>query len=231
MFPALLADLKQQRSVILDITWYGYSCFRITERNHTTVVTDPRHPRRNLSKLGLKADLVTISHDSMAEHVEAVRGEKYVISGAGEYEVGELFVTGIPLHVQDPDSGEVRSNFAYHLEYPNSLNVLHLGILHQKPDQSIIEQFDEVRVLLLPVGGERLGGDDLADLISMVEPSYVLPMQPAEVSDQTFTAALDSLLTGMGAADVEWRDMLRVTSSSPDEQTQVIRLRPAIETA
>ena len=125
----------------------------------------------------------------------------------------------------------MRSNFAYHLEYPNGLNVLHLGILHQKPDQSIIEQFDEVRVLLLPVGGERLGGDDLADLISMVEPSYVLPMQPAAVSDQTFTAALDSLLTGMGAADVEWRDMLRVTSSSPDEQTQVIRLRPAIETA
>ena len=215
----------------MDITWYGYSCFRITERGHTSVLTDPHHPQLNLAKLGLKADLVTISHDSLAEQVAAVRGEKYVISGAGEYEVGELFVTGLPLHVQDSQSGKIHSNVAYHLEYPNSLNVLHLGLLHQKPDQSIIEQFDEVRVLLLPVGGAGLGSDDLADLISMIEPRYVLPMQPARVSDKAFTTALDSLLAGMGVADVEWQDMLRVTLSGLDEPMQVIRLQPAKETA
>lgn len=211
----------------MDITWYGFNCFRIAERGHTTVLTDPHHPRLNLDRLGLKADLVTISHDSMAEQVEAIRGEKYVISGAGEYEVGELFVTGIPLHAQVDETGKVRRNIAYHLEYPNNLNVLHLGLLHQTPDQSIIEQLDEVHVLLLPVGGAGLSGDDLADLISMIEPSYVLPMQPADVSDEAFAAALDGLLTGIGAADAEWQDMLRVTSSGLDEQTQVIRLHPA----
>ena len=211
----------------MDITWYGFSCFRITERGHTTVVTDPHHPRLNLDKLGLKADLITISHENMAGQVEAIRGEKYVISGAGEYEVGELFVTGIPLHVQVEETGMVRSNIAYHLEYPNNLNILHLGRLHQKPEQSIIEQLGDVHVLLLPVGGAELSGDDLADLISMIEPSYALPMQPLDVSEAAFTTALDGLLTGMGAANVEWRDMLRVTSSSLDEQTQVIRLHPA----
>ena len=211
----------------MDITWYGFSCFRITERGHTTVVTDPHHPRLNLTKLGLKADLVTISHDSMAEQVEAIRGEKYVICGAGEYEVGELFVTGIPLHVQVEETGTVRSNIAYHLEYPNNLNILHLGMLHQKPEQSIIEQLGDVHVLLLPVGGAALSGDDLADLISMIEPSYALPMQPLGVSEAAFTTALEGLLTGMGVANVEWRDMLRVTSSGLDEQTQVIRLHPA----
>jgi len=210
----------------LDITWYGFSCFRITERGHTTVVTDPHHPRLNLAKLGLKADLVTISQESMAEQVEAIRGEKYVIRGAGEYEVGELFVTGIPLHVQDEETGMLRSNIAYLLEYPNGLNILHLGMLHQKPEQSIIEQLDEVHVLLIPVGGAELSGDDLADLISMIEPSYALPMQPQGVSEADFTTALEGLLTGMGVANVEWRDLLRVTSSGLDEQTQVIRLHP-----
>ncbi len=211
----------------MDITWYGFSCFRITERGHTTVVTDPHHPRLKLTKLGLKADLVTISHDCMAEQVEAIRGEKYVICGAGEYEVGELFVTGIPLHIQVEETGTVRSNIAYHLEYPNNLNILHLGMLHQKPEQSIIEQLGDVHVLLLPVGGAALSGDDLADLISMIEPSYALPMQPLDVSEAAFTTALEGLLTGMGVANVEWRDMLRVTSSGLDEQTQVIRLHPA----
>lgn len=208
----------------MDITWYGFSCFRITERGHTTVVTDPRLPRLDLAKLGLKADLITISHESMAQQVETIRGDSYLISGAGEYEVGELFVTGIPLHAQIGETGQVRRNIAYHLEYPNNLNVLHLGTLHQKPDQSIIEQLDEVHVLLLPVGGAGLSGDDLADLISLIEPSYVLPMQPANLSEEAFAAALDGLLTGMGAADVEWQDMLRVTSSGLHEQTQVIRL-------
>ncbi len=215
----------------MDITWYGFSCFRITERGHTTVMTDPHHPRLDLAQLGLKADLVTISDESMTGQVEAIRGEKYVISGAGEYEVGELFVTGIPLHVQDEESGMVRSNIAYHLEYPNNLNILHLGRLHQKPEQSIIEQLGDVHVLLLPVGAAELSGDDLADLISMIEPSYALPMQPADVSDEAFAAALDGLLTGMGAANVEWRDMLRVTSSGLDEQSQVVRLHPVQETA
>lgn len=212
----------------MDITWYGFNCFRITERGHTTVVTDPYHPQMNLAKLGVKADLITTSQDRMAEQAEAIRGEAYVISGAGEYEVGELFVTGIPLHAQVGDAGKVRRNIAYHLEYPNNLNVLHLGTLHQKPDQSIIEQLDEVHVLLLPVGGAGLSGDDLADLISLIEPSYVLPMQPADVSEATFAAALNGLLTGMGAADVEWQDMLRVTSSGLDEQTQVILLRAGV---
>ena len=215
----------------MDITWYGYSCFRITERGHTTVVTDPQHPQMNLAKLGLKADLVTISHDGILDQVEAIRGEKYVIKRAGEYEVGELFVTGIPLHVHSSESGKVRSNIAYHLEYPNNLNVLHLGMLHQMPDQSIIEQLDEVHVLLLPVGGAGIAGDDLADLISMIEPSYVLPMQPAEVSDEAFATALDGLLTGMGVAEAEWQDMLRVTATGLDEQSKIIRLHPAKETA
>ena len=25
----------------MEITWYGHSCFRLTERNYATVVTDP----------------------------------------------------------------------------------------------------------------------------------------------------------------------------------------------
>lgn len=210
----------------MDIHWYGFSCFRIAERGHTTVVTDPHHPRLSLAKLGLKADLITISHESMAEQVEAIRGEAYLIRGAGEYEVGELFVTGIPLHAHDNETGKVRKNFAYHLEYPNSLSVLHLGTLHQKPDQSIIEQLDEAHVLLLPVGGAGLGADDLNDLISLIEPSYVLPVQPADVNDEIFATALDALLSSMGAADVDRQNALRVTTSGLGEQTQIVPLHP-----
>ena len=215
----------------MDITWHGYSCFRITERGHTSVVTDPFHPELDFAQRGFKADLVTVSNKCAAQQAEENHGDRYVISAAGEYEIGELFVTGIPLHIHDAVNDKVLYNVAYHFEYPNKLNALHLGVMHQLPDQSLIEQFDEVHVLLLPVGSANFSGDQLADLISIIEPSYVVPMQPASVNDEAFSAALDGLLKGMGVTNVEWQDTLRVTSTGMAEQTQVLRLNPARTTA
>jgi len=48
----------------MEITWYGLSCFRITERGMSTIVTDPYDPVvTGLDEIKLKADIVTISHD------------------------------------------------------------------------------------------------------------------------------------------------------------------------
>lgn len=211
----------------MDITWYGYSCFRITERGHTTVLTDPYHPALDLAQQGLKADLATVSHKRAAQQIDEIGGDKYVINAPGEYEIGELFVTGIPLHVQVAESDRALLNIAYHFEYPNGLNFLHLGALHQLPDQSIIEQFDEVHVLLLPMGGAALTGDQLADLINMIEPSFVVPMHTSQVSEKAFDTALEGFLKAMGAADVEPLSALRVTASGSGEPTQIVCLLPA----
>ena len=208
----------------MDINWYGCTCFRITERGHTSVVTDPHSPGQDLAELRLRADLVTVSHDSTAHQPEQIRDQRYVISGPGEYEIGELFVTGIPLHIHDAASDQIRDNVAYHFEYPNQLNVLHMGALRQLPDQSVIEQLDEVHVLLLPVGAAALSGDQLADLIGMIEPKYVVPMQPRCVNAADYAAAVEGFLKAMGVNNVETQDVLRVTASNLPEQTQVVVL-------
>ena len=210
----------------MDINWYGYSCFRITERGHTSVVTDPYHPSLDLAELRLKADLVTVSHEGAGEQVNDIRDQQYVITGPGEYEIGELFVTGIALHHHEPENGAVNHNVAYHFEYPNSLNVLHLGILHQLPDQSVLEQLDQVNALLLPVENAVLSGDELADLISVIEPNFVVPMQPASLAHDDYSSAVDAFLKTMGVNNVEAQDGLRVTPSAMPEQTQVVLLRP-----
>ena len=49
----------------MEITWYGHSCFRITERSMATVVTDPfDYSVIGYGELQLKADIVTVSHES-----------------------------------------------------------------------------------------------------------------------------------------------------------------------
>src|SRR5258707_1117927 len=48
----------------MEITWYGHSCFRLTERNYATVVTDPFDNKSiGYETLKLKSDIVTVSHD------------------------------------------------------------------------------------------------------------------------------------------------------------------------
>ena len=68
------------------------------ERGLATVVTDPYDPSLGLAKLNLKADLVTVSHDAAGHnYLKGVKGPRLQIDGPGEYEVGGVFITGIPM--------------------------------------------------------------------------------------------------------------------------------------
>ena len=214
----------------MDITWYGHSCFRITERGQTTIVTDPYYPSIGLPQLALKADLVTVSHDQPGHNaVELVKGYDYVIGGAGEYEIGELFVTGIPMHFHDEETGEIIYNVAYLYEYANAMTVLHLGDLHHVPDQSTIEQLGEVNVLLIPVGGGRgLRAAQAADVIALVEPHYVVPMHYAIDGLNFELDGVDRFLKTMGVSQPHEMDVLKVSSLTLPEQTQVIILQPEL---
>jgi L-ascorbate metabolism protein UlaG (beta-lactamase superfamily) len=45
----------------MEITWYGLSCFRLTERGLASVVTDPYdHEFAGFSPLKLRADIVPV---------------------------------------------------------------------------------------------------------------------------------------------------------------------------
>ena len=81
----------------MEITWYGHSCFRLTERNYATVVTDPYDNKSiGYSALRLKSDIVTVSHDAPGHNnTDAVKGTSHVIDGAGEFEIGGVFITGV----------------------------------------------------------------------------------------------------------------------------------------
>lgn len=209
----------------MDITWFGKNCFRMTERSHTSVVTDPHKPAKGASELKLRADLVTVSHEPSRHNVDQIKDHHYVISGPGEYEVGDLFVTGIPLHIHDAETDRVLDNVAYFFEFSNNLSVLHLGRLRQIPEQSKFEQLDEVNVLLLPVlGGAALPNEQLAELISLIEPNFVIPMFRAR-GGGAGEALIDGFLKTLGVGKIEAAHTLRVTASQLPEQTQVALLR------
>lgn len=216
---------------LLDITWYGHSCFRLVERGQMTIVTDPYSPQIGLPELKLKADVITISHQEPGHNaIDVVKGHEYVLTGPGEYEIGGVFITGIALHYVDETQQVARPNVAYKIHYDNNLTVLHLGDLAHLPDQSTAETLGEIHTLLIPVGGGNgLKPALAAEVIAMIEPNYVIPMHYALPGLAVELEPLEKFLKAMGVSHVHEAEMLRVTPSDLPEQPQVVVLTPQIK--
>lgn len=218
----------------MDITWYGHSCFRLNERGSISIVTDPYSVELGLPPLKLKADVVTVSHDKPGHNfVDAVKSANpadrnpSILRGPGEYEVGGVFITGLPMNYADEE--RVHPNVGYLIQY-GSLSVLHLGDLAHVPDQSTIEALGEVNVVLVPVGGgSALRASTAAEVIALIEPNYIVPMHYMLPGLTTLLDPVDKFLKEMGISRaMQEEDILKVTSGSLPEQPQVILLRPQI---
>ncbi len=206
----------------MEITWYGMSCFRITERKHATIVTDPFATDLGLGELKLKSEVVTISHDAPGHNfTHGVSGIEHVLSGPGEYEIGSVFITGIPTPSRDGKFNNVIYVFDF-----NGLTVAHLGDIGEVPSQRQIEDLELVNVLLVPVGGgSSLNAARAAELVSMIEPNVVIPMHYQLPGLKTKLDPLDRFLKEMGATDAKQDTSFKV--SGPDglpDETQVVIL-------
>ncbi|HEY1408071.1 MAG TPA: MBL fold metallo-hydrolase [Promineifilum sp.] len=184
----------------MEISWYGMSCFRITERKLATVVTDPFIPNLKSGDHKLRAEVVTISHDAPGHNnASAVGGVQHVLSGPGEYEIGGVFITGIAT----PSRNGSFNNIIYVFDY-NGLTVAHLGDIGDIPTQRQIEDLELVNILLVPVGGgSSLNAAQAAELVSMIEPNIVIPMHYQVPGLTIKLDPIDKFLKEMGAMDAK----------------------------
>ena len=208
----------------MDITWYGHSCFRITERGYASVITDPVDPDLGYELPRLKADIVTISHDAPGHHfIEGLKSAGHIVDGPGEYEIGEVFIIGVATYDQDAENP--RRNVIYVFDF-GTLTVAHLGDLDHVPSQSMIDALGTVDIALVPVGGGgSLSSSQAAEVISLLEPSVVVPMHfQTPVLRHLELDPVDRFLKEMGINAIEPQGSLRVSASNIPEQTQVVLL-------
>ncbi len=212
----------------MEITWYGHSCFRLTERGMATVVVDPFDSRSTgYSPLKLKADIVTVSHEAPGHNnTDAVKGTSHVIRGPGEFEIGGVFITG----VQTDGVGSSKKakdhvrNTLYVFDY-EGLTVAHLGDLQQVPTQAEIEALGTVNVALVPVGGGGgLNAAKAAEVISLLEPNIVVPMHYATPDAKVSLDSLNKFLKEMGLAKQDAQPSLKVGHSGLPAETHVVVL-------
>ena len=208
----------------MDLTWYGHSCFRVTERGRAAIVMDPFDDSLGYEVPRLKAEIVTVSHNAPGHNnVEAVRGVKHIITGPGEYEIGGVFITGVATF--DPAQETPRRNVVYVFDF-NGLILVHLGDLDHVPDQRMVDALGGADVLLLPVGGGgALSSGQAAEVVSLLEPRIVVPMHfQTDALQSVQLDPVERFLKEMGVSQIEAEGYLRVSASSLPEQTQVVLL-------
>ena len=217
----------------MDITWYGLSCFRIREGG-ITVICDPYDKSIGLTLPKVRADIVTVSHLRPGHSAaDRVSGDPKTLSGPGEYEVKNVFVTGLATFHRKQKGELPERNVAYFFEF-GDLTVGHLGDIGEVPTQSEIEELNigEVDVLLVPVGGgQTLDPTRAVEIIGMFEPRLVIPMHyrhPGLLDDFALgLEPVEKFLKELGAATPEPVEMLKVSKSSLPEETQVVLLTPS----
>jgi L-ascorbate metabolism protein UlaG (beta-lactamase superfamily) len=211
----------------MEITWFGQTCFRLSERGLATVVTDPYSPEIGLTLPRSRAHIVTVSYDDpQCRYTSGVRGPFKLLDGPGEYEIGTVFITGIPTYA-DGKRGAARGlNTVFTFSF-DSLTVCHLGRLGHVPTQSQVEDLGTVDILLVPVGGMgSLSPAQASEVISLFEPSFVIPMYYKIPGLQVKLGTLSRFLKEMGLEKVDSQEAFKVSRSSLSEETQVIVLEP-----
>jgi L-ascorbate metabolism protein UlaG (beta-lactamase superfamily) len=210
----------------MEINWYGHSCFRLSERNMASVVTDPFDSKViGYEALKLKADIVTVSHDSPGHNfISAVKGEPRVITGQGEYEIGEVFITGIQTDGNDKVDPVSVKNTLYVFDY-YGLTVAHMGDMSRVPSQAEVESLGPVHIALIPVGaGGSLNAAKAAEVVSLLEPNIVIPMHFATEASLPELEPLSKFIKEMGLTTYETIPSLKIIKSSLPEETKVFVL-------
>lgn len=213
----------------MEITYIGHSCFKIKGKELTLVI-DPYNPKDVGYKLPkLEADVLLISHQHEDHNYkEGVTGYRLLIDSPGEYETKGTFIYGIETFHDNKNGAERGYNIMYLIEM-DGFNILHTGDLGHELSKETLEKIPNVDVLLVAVGGTyTIDAEGASDIISELEPGFVIPMH-YYVNEQTAKLSkLEKFLDEMGAdGKAKREEKLKLTGKNDiPEETTVVVLEP-----
>lgn len=208
----------------MEIIWYGLACFRFKSRQ-LTIVVDPYAPQLGLTLPSLRAQIVTISHDVPGHNfIKAVKGYEHVFDGPGEYEVNNVFITGVATHHKG-EPGQRERNTAFLYEF-DDLSICHLGDLGEALDRKQIEALNSPDVLLIPVGGgDILDAAMAVEVITELEPRIVIPMHYQQPGLKLSLDPLEKFLKELGVEATPPEASLKLRKADlQNDETRVVLL-------
>ncbi len=157
----------------MEIEFYGANCLKLKTKEVTILVDD------NLTKLGGKTqvskDNVLVYTNLMLKDETAAEKSRLVIDAAGEYEVGDVTVSGVQTRGHMDEEGSETAT-VYQFTYGNQTATV-LGHIHPNLSDEVQELIGGTDVLFIPVGGNgyTLDATGAASVIKKSEPDVVIP--------------------------------------------------------
>lgn len=209
-----------------EVRWFGHNCFRIRAKE-ATIITDPVGRITGYAMKPQTADIVTVSHEHEGHmNLDAVKPEYRVIDGPGEYEMHDVFVTGVRTWHDDKKGTERGFNTMYVFDL-EGIRFAHLGDLGHNLSESQSEALEEIDVMLIPVGGgTAITADIAADLVTRLSPKLVIPMQYQTAKGDADLGQVADFFKKLGISQPEPLDKLMLKSGELSETTQVMLLSP-----
>ena len=209
----------------MDIKFYGQACFSI-EDSGFTVVTDPFQEEIGLKVPDLKANVVTVSHDSPAHNNAAsVGGSPKIFSWPGEYETGGVHFKCIhSFHNPKEDEEQLENNIT--VIHFNGIRLCHLGAQGTKLTPEQLEQVGDADILFIPVGGKGcIDSKKAKEVVEQIEPRIIVPMIYDTEGSKLGLGTLEDFLKVMGGSAEEAVDVFKVKKSElPEDNSKLVVL-------
>ncbi len=171
------------------ITYFGAEFLKV-QFGDTTLAFNPISKESKLSPKRFGADIVLISryHEDFNGIDQVTHGDKkpFVIKGPGEYEVGGVFIKGLPSvsgYDIKGDGDAINTIYTVSLE---NMNICFLGAINvTELKAETIEALDEIDILFVPIGGEGVLDPARAYKFAVsLQPKIIIPMHYGEIGSK-----------------------------------------------
>ncbi len=210
----------------MDIEFFGANCLRLKTKEATIVVDD------NLSKVGGKTiasdkSVVFYTNENLIDE-NATKKARLMIDSAGEFEIGDVTVTGEQTRGHLDEEGDENASVLQFMYGTQTVTVL--GHVHPDLSDAVVEMIGGTDVLVVPVGGNGYTLDAVAatSIIKKAEPEAVIPTQyeTKSLSYEVPAQTLDEFLKVSSLQADEPIDMMKLGKADVESgQTKVIVLQ------
>ncbi|WP_234117355.1 MBL fold metallo-hydrolase [Clostridium hydrogenum] len=212
----------------MKIKWFGQSCFMITSKNGTKVLTDPFHNMLGYKLPEIEANIVSTSHNH-GDHnnINAVKGEFTHINKSGSFSKDGIEIKGVQTF-HDKVSGAKRGkNTIYNFKI-DGINVCHCGDLGHTLDSNLVKEIGNVDILIIPVGGRAtIDANDAVNVMKQLNPKVVIPMHYRTKAFGIFGflfAKVDKFISASGLK-VREQDLLEINSGNINDYSGIVVLK------
>jgi L-ascorbate metabolism protein UlaG (beta-lactamase superfamily) len=217
---------------MVDLTFLGHSSFKIKGKK-LAILIDPSSQEPGVKKKKEEVDIVLLTQKENPYHSDLswVSGkdgrEAFVISGPGEYEIFGCQILGIAQEVKESPESKASKNTIYQIKLDDFF-FLHMGSQAKKLDREDVEEFSNVEILMIPVGGAWvLEPEEATEVIAQLEPKIVIPMHYLEDNSNLPLKGVEKFLTQVGAEAKVPLDKLSLTREKLPEETEIAVLKKA----